>query len=32
MVEAVGYGAIDCAHQTPTEDALVLSTIVTSCW
>ncbi|HJX86420.1 MAG TPA: glycogen debranching N-terminal domain-containing protein, partial [Gemmatimonadales bacterium] len=24
MVEAVGYGAIDCAHQTPTEDALVL--------
>ncbi|HET7241689.1 MAG TPA: glycogen debranching N-terminal domain-containing protein, partial [Gemmatimonadales bacterium] len=24
MLEAVGYGAIDCAHQTPTEDALVL--------
>jgi glycogen debranching enzyme len=24
MAEAVGYGAIDCAHQTPTEDALVL--------
>ena len=24
MAEAVGYGSIDCAHQTPTEDALVL--------
>jgi glycogen debranching enzyme len=24
MAEAVGYPAIDCAHQTPTEDALVL--------
>jgi glycogen debranching enzyme len=24
MAEAVGYGGIDCAHQTPTEDALVL--------
>jgi glycogen debranching enzyme len=24
MTDAVGYGAIDCAHQTPTEDALVL--------
>jgi glycogen debranching enzyme len=24
MLEAVGYGGIDCAHQTLTEDALVL--------
>lgn len=24
MTDAVGYGAVDCAHETPVEDALVL--------